>query len=107
MIVRRIKASELWRCTEMSSVAYEFPVKDEPADKEAWALEKQQNPGDRSNLYWNMRWASFEDDDTSMMSTVAVMPFQACFDGHQVRMDGIGGVAVITGQHRGGDDNFF
>ena len=92
MIVRRIKASELWRTSEMSSVAYEFPVR-EPEDKDAWLQEKKTNPNGRSDLYWDMRWAAFADDDTTMMSTMAVMPFKACFDGHQVRMDGIGGVA--------------
>lgn len=102
MIVRRVRAEELWRCTEMASVAYGFALEGKPEDPQDVVRRCEEQPRGRTDLYWHMRWASFEDDDKTMMSTMAVVPFRMNFDGHNVRMDGVGGVASFPQYRRGG-----
>ena len=102
MIIRRIRAEELRRCAEMAAVAYEFPLHGSDETAEEAVRRMEENPRDRSQKYWHMRWAAFADDDQTMMSAMAVMPFRMNFDGHNVRMDGVGGVASFPQYRNGG-----
>ncbi len=67
------------------------------SDKPALEVLEQitKNPQSRQDLYWDSQWAAFADDDRTMMSTLTVIPYRANFDGHNMLMMGIGGVATL------------
>ena len=102
MIVRKIHREELKRCAQLSALAFEFSMHGAKQTPEAFAREKVENPRSWEDVHWNSRWAAFEDDDATMMATFCVLPWRANFDGHEVVMGGIGGVASLPQYRRGG-----
>lgn len=102
MIVRKIRPEEFKRIQQFCSLAFEYAM-DEPNLSAADTLEKiMKEPESRQDLFWQSQWAAFEDDDRTMMSTFTAIPYHANFDGHSVKMMGIGGVATLPEFRRRG-----
>ncbi|NLV59824.1 MAG: GNAT family N-acetyltransferase [Clostridiales bacterium] len=101
MIVRKIKASELQRVQELASLAFEFPLTEDKASQQLLE-EMTQNPQSRHEAHWQSQWAAFEDDDQTMMSSFAAIPYPIHFDGHTCGMVGIGGVSTFPPYRRRG-----
>lgn len=99
MIVRRIREEEYKRCQELCALAFEFAMKDADRTPEETLAAVREHPSSRQDVCWNSQWAAFADDDTTMFSTMTVIPYRATFDGNDVLMMGIGGVATLP-QHR-------
>ena len=101
MIVRRVRADELRRCSEVMSLAFEFPCREERTAEEI-AKEVLENPKGRFQRYYDHKWAAFEDDDKTMMGFICTIPYVVGFDGHTCKMNGIGGVSTLPHYRRTG-----
>lgn len=101
MIIRKIKPLELKRTNELFAVAFECPEDNSKSAKEVYE-ETIQNPRSRDAIYWQERYAAFEDDDKTMMSFFVAKPYPVFFDGNSCRMTGIGGVATLPQYRRRG-----
>lgn len=102
MIVRKIRPEEFKRIQQFCSLAFEYAM-GEPELSALDTLEKIiKEPHSRQDLFWQSQWAAFEDDDRTMMSTFTAIPYHANFDGHSVKMMGIGGVATLPEYRRRG-----
>ena len=95
MIVRKIRETEFKRIQQFCSLAFEYPMWDPDLSPEELMAKILKEPGCRQNLFWHSQWAAFEDDDKTMMSTFTAIPYHVHFDGHSVKMMGIGGVATL------------
>ncbi len=102
MIVRKIKRDELKRCAQLAALAFEFPMEGAEQSPEAFGRQLTEHPNDAADANWDSQWAAFDDDGETMMATFAVIPWRANFDGHEVVMGGIGGVASLPQYRRGG-----
>ena len=102
MIVRKIRENELKRSAQLSALAFEYPMEGAEKSPEAFIREVRERPRSLEDARWDSRWAAFEDDDETMMATFCVLPWHATFDGHDVVMGGIGGVATLPQYRRGG-----
>lgn len=102
MIIRKIRENELKRAAQLSALAFEYPMEGAERSPEEFFRQLTERPGDASDAFWDSRWAAFEDDDRTMMATFCVIPWRASFDGHEVTMGGIGGVATLPQYRRGG-----
>lgn len=102
MIVRKLREDELKRGAELSALAFEYALEGAELAPEAFARRLIEHPGDASDVHWDSRWAAFEDDDATMMATFCVIPWRANFDGHEVAMGGVGGVATLPQYRRRG-----
>lgn len=102
MIIRRIRADELKRSQELSALAFEYPMERAELSPQAYIDSVRENPRSREDAHWDSRWAAFLDDDATMTATFAVIPWTGSFDGHEVAMGGIGGVASLPQYRRGG-----
>lgn len=101
MIIRRIRNEEYKRIGQLMALAFEFPTdNDKPADE--IAREAVSSPRSKLDECPDCTWAAFEDDDSTMMSSVCSIPFTSRFDGHDVRMFGIGGVNTLPMYRRNG-----
>ena len=74
MIIRKTRPEEGKRVNTLFAIAFEQPMENGPGEE----------PGVTN-------WGAFEED--TMFSTFAVTDFTQFFDGNQVKMGGIGGVA--------------
>lgn len=101
MIVRKIKPLEIKRTAELFTIAFGFGLDESRSAGEIYE-QVRQNPGSREDLYWQERWAAFEDDDATMMSFMVAKPLPIHFDGHHLTMTGIGGVATLPQYRRRG-----
>ena len=102
MIVRKIKADEIKRIEQLSAIAFEFALGKDQTAEEAYE-EILQNPKSRLHLHWQSQWAAFEDDDQTMTSCIAAVPYPIHFEGHHCEMIGIGNVATLPPyRNRGG-----
>lgn len=102
MIIRKIRENELKRSAQLSALAFEYPMEGAEQSPEDFIREVRERPRSLEDLRWDSRWAAFEDDDATMMATFCVLPWRANFDGHEVGMGGIGGVATLPQYRRGG-----
>ena len=102
MIVRKIRENELKRSAQLSALAFEYPMEGAEKSPEDFFRDVREHPGSLEDVRWDSRWAAFEDDDATMMATFCVLPWHATFDGHEVIMGGIGGVATLPQYRRGG-----
>ena len=102
MIIRKIRENELKRSAQLSALAFEYPMEGAEKSPEDFIREVRERPRSLEDLRWDSRWAAFEDDDATMMATFCVLPWRANFDGHEVGMGGIGGVATLPQYRRGG-----
>lgn len=100
MIVRKIKKDELKRTSELFGIAFEFEIDNAKSAEEVYE-EAVRNPKSRGDLYWQEKWAAF-DDDGNMMAYLSAQPYNVQFDGHIVKMTGIGGVSTLPQYRRNG-----
>lgn len=91
MIVRQIREGEYKRCQELSAMAFEYAMKDADKTPEEMLFAVCAHPSSRQDIFWHSQWAAFADDDTTMLSTLTVIPYRAAFDGNDVPMTGVGG----------------
>ncbi len=96
MIIRKMKKDEYKQVKMISSVAFEFPIDYEELMKE------EQNPNKPVvvNGIEEEVICAFSDDEKTMYSSVGVRPFEVNFDGHNVMLGGIGGVATLPPYRR-------
>ena len=87
MVVRHINRSEIDDTKKISSVCFDYPF----------------IPEDLSKAYscWDQQIAAF-DDDGSMMSTLAVIPYKFYYEGRQCSANGIGNVTTYPQYRRRG-----
>lgn len=102
MIVRLIRESEYKRCQELCALAFEYAMKDADRTPEEMLAAVRERPASRQDVFWNSQWAAFADDGVTMLSTMTVIPYRASFDGNDVLMMGIGGVATLPQYRRMG-----
>lgn len=102
MIVRKIRRDELKRCAQLAALAFEFPMEGAEQSPEEFGRRLAEHPNDAADAHWDSQWAAFDDDVETMMATFAVIPWRANFDGREVVMGGIGGVASLPQYRRGG-----
>ena len=102
MIVRTIREEEYKRCQELCALAFEYAMKDAERSPQETLSAARRSPSSRQELFWDSQWAAFADDDTTMLSTMTVIPYRAAFDGNDVLMMGIGGVATLPQYRRMG-----
>lgn len=94
MIVRKIKDEELKRCSELFHIAFEFPMTDKRSNEEM-LKEIKESPKGRFDRFYTEKWAAFEDDDKTMMSSVIVTPYDVWFDTALCKLSGMGGVSTL------------
>jgi len=95
MIVRKIRENEFKRVMQFCSLAFEYAMWHPDLSPEELLEKVKKEPNSRQDQHWDSQWAAFEDDDQTMMSTFTAVPYHANFDGHSVKMMGIGGVATL------------
>lgn len=100
MNVRKIRDNELKRTKELFGIAFEFQI-DNSLTAEEEACKARTNPTSRQDVYLNDKWAAFDDDD-NMMAFISTTHYDVRFDGHEVRMTGIGGVSTLPQYRRNG-----
>lgn len=101
MIVRKIRPEDYKRVKELEAHAFEYGFEDDKTAQEM--LERAAaEPRQRQDQNWQSRWAAFEEDDKTMLGTFIAIPYRAHFDGHEVSMAGIGGVATLPQYRRRG-----
>lgn len=101
MITRKIRPEELKRTLELFAIAFEFGADIDKSAEEVFE-DISKNPKSREDAFWTERWATFEDDDKTMMSYIIDQPFPVQFDGNVYTMTGIGGVACLPQYRRRG-----
>lgn len=101
MIIRTITPEEYKRTRELSAIAFEYSIDNTKPALQMWE-EDSRNSQKRDSLGLTKFWAAFEDDDTTMMSSMLARPYPARFDGHPVTMVGIGDVATLPPYRRRG-----
>lgn len=102
MIVRRIKPEECKRTQQFCSLAFEYKMEEHDKDAQEVYNKIVTDPQGRLDLNPLAWWAAFEDDDRTMLSTFAAIPFRANFDGNNMLMFGIGGVSTLPQYRRCG-----
>lgn len=102
MIIRRIRPEELKRCCALSALAFEYPMENAALSPMDFFNRLTQPARSADDAHWDSHWAAFEDDDATMMATFCVIPWRANFDGHEIVMGGIGGVATLPQYRRRG-----
>lgn len=100
MIIRRLTNADKVAMEKLQSVAFLFPVDVEAKQKEVEKLPPDEIPEDGT-------WGCFTDDGT-LVSGLYNTAFTIYYDGHEVGMGGIGGVASLPeGRMRGGIRDIF
>lgn len=94
MIARQIKPEEVKRTEELFSISFDCSYKNEQTPMDLYT-QYQNNPTSREEEHPLERFAAFEDDNTTMMSSFIMQPFHVRFDGHEQLMFSIGGVATL------------
>lgn len=102
MIARKIRPEDYKRVHELCALCFEYSWDDNGKTSEELFQEMLKNPASRTQQYWEHRWAAFEDDDQTMISSFIAIPYQVNFDGHTVGMGGIGGVTTLPEYRRQG-----
>ena len=102
MIVRKIHQDEYKRVRQLCSLAFEYVDKGIELPAVEMLRHLKANPSRRQQIYWDSNWAAFEDDNKTMMATMTLVPYCAQFDGHEMDMIGIGGVATLPQYRRSG-----
>lgn len=100
MIVRKIRKEEFRRVQQFCALAFEYAMEDSHLSNDELFARCQEHPDSRQDLNWDSQWAAFADDDRTMLSTFTAIPYRAHFDGHNVGMMGIGGVATLPEYRR-------
>lgn len=101
MIARKIREEEFKRVDELFSVSFESKYDNDKTPREV-IEDVKANPDSREAIFWQERYAAFEDDDKTMMSSFIISPMLGNFDGNEVAVDGVGGVATLPQYRRRG-----
>ncbi len=99
MIVRKIKPTELKRFSEMCSICFEYEYDNTKTEQEIFD-EIVTHPKTREDLRWEDHWIALLDDDTTITSGIASIPFTMNFDENSVKSRGIGGVVTLPPYRR-------
>ena len=102
MIVRKIRKEDLKRVHQLCALCFEYSWDGTSKTSEELYQEMIDNPTSVTHIHWQERWAAFEDDDRTMLSSFIAIPYQVQFDGHTVGMAGIGGVTTLPEYRRRG-----
>ena len=102
MKIRKIRPEELKRRWQLCGACYLYPMDD--AEKSAQEIYEaaRDNPQSRHDEHWQMNWAAYLDDDSTMIGAVTAIPYEVQFDGSRAAMAGIGGVATLPPYRREG-----
>ena len=73
MIARKIREEEFKRVDELFSVSFNSKYDNDKTPMEV-IEEVKKNPDSREAIFWQERYAAFEDDDKTMMSTFIIRP---------------------------------
>ncbi len=95
MIIRKIQKEEMKKAIEIWAHVFQTPLTDASLSREEFFEKRTSSPESREDLYWNTRWAVFDDREEIMMSSMIAAPYTMQFDGNEVPMVGIGGVATL------------
>ncbi|MDF2588039.1 MAG: hypothetical protein K0S41_1880 [Anaerocolumna sp.] len=101
MIVRKIKESELMEARNISSLCFNWSHDTTNKDLDEYIKEAKENPGSKSDAYFQDTWAAFTESN-EMMSCISVIPYDVTFDEHVLKMSGIGGVCTYPEHRRKG-----
>lgn len=93
MLARKLKPEELWRSRLNMAVAFEsgFAMEEE---REKAKTDKADPQADH--------WGAFPEGEESPVASFVMNLMDARFDGHVVKMGGVGGVATLPPYRRGG-----
>lgn len=94
MIARQIKPEEVKRTEELFSISFDSPYTNELSPSQLYD-KYISSPKSRGEEHCLERFAAFEDDDSTMMSSFIMHPYHVRFDGHNESMFSIGGVATL------------
>ena len=112
MIVRKLRANELYKASVVASVAFEIGEDFEKAKAEQMAMTPEQvaekekvvppeNPLP-SEYFKTEVWAAMSDDEQTVYGSMEVPVYTVRFDGHLSVMGGIGGVSTLPPYRRNG-----
>lgn len=93
MLARKLEPGELWRSRLNMAVAFEGCF-DMAAEREK-AKTDQADPAED-------HWGAFPEGETEPVSSFVMNLYDVRFDGHTVKMGGVGGVATLPAHRRGG-----
>ena len=102
MIIRKIRPEEMKTALEVWSHVFQIPLKDAALSSTDFFEQRTMSPGSREDLFWDRRWAVFDDREEVMMASMIAAPYTMQFDGQEVPMAGIGGVAVLPPYRKNG-----
>ncbi len=98
MIIRKMTGDEYKQAKIIGAVAFEFPFDYEKLMAE---IENPDKPSVVNGIE-EERICAFSDDEKTMYGSIGVIPYNVQFDGHEVMMGGIGGVATLPTYRRNG-----
>ncbi len=98
MIVRKIAETELLNAHSISALSFHWSLDTQGKSPEEYAKAVREQPHSKGDAAVTDILAAFSDEG-EMMSSIAVLPYQVFFDGHQAAMAGIGAVCTYP-QHR-------
>lgn len=100
MITRILRKEEQWKSDLIQAVCFEFPFDPEKAKQQALETAEKEKESSDSDLA--ECWGCFADDGKDLLGSIIVNHFTVGFDGHDVRMGGIGGVSTLPQWRRRG-----
>ena len=92
MEYRPIRKEERIRLNELQAMSFFFPI-----DRK-----EQEERLQKDDELWRSGWAAVAEDG-KIHAGMELIPFDVWFDGHSVGMGGIGGVASLVEERRGGN----
>lgn len=109
MIVRKLHANEKYKAALGMAVAFEWEMDYGKEKAQAQAMTAQQveeadaqRPRLPSGASQTERWGAFAQDGTTLLGSFGLASYTVRFDGHEVPMGGIGGVATLPQYRRCG-----
>ncbi len=98
MIVRKLYENEILEADHISSLSFHWPLDASGKTPEEYAKGLRENPQSKGDSGVTDTWGAFTDD-SEMMASLCVLPYQVEFDGNEAAMAGIGAVCTYP-QHR-------
>lgn len=94
LIARKIRPEEVKRTEELFSICFDSPYYNEDSPEQLYQ-KYINNPQNREQEHCLERFAAFDDDNKTMMSSFIMQPFYINYNGHSEQMLSIGGVASL------------
>ncbi len=91
MFARKLTLEEHWRANLCMAAAFEYPFE--------WNKENENAPEVDPDAEW---YGAFPAEDQPPVSTLIINRKEVRFDGHILKMGGVGGVATLPAHRRGG-----